>query len=219
MSIHRMVACRTYFFSWRCVLSAFIVHDVHFHRYPPTNHLKYFKGQQYSLLFPTEGLPPNRGDMSAFRRTTERSRLASRWWAVLSCSRNSKLSWSRKRCHLERLWAAAADPNYPSHDAQWIVYNICGIGSIEPLDNICGGWDSQRGCSHNRSIWVCSARLPSTRTRRICDLFMSHHVNSRNIESWSASFRLALHSVYPNLFIHFVCNDREGVPLPTLIVQ
>ena len=28
MSIHRMVACRTYFFSWRCVRSAFMVYGV-----------------------------------------------------------------------------------------------------------------------------------------------------------------------------------------------
>ena len=45
MSIHRMVACRTYFFSWRCVRSAFMVHGVDFHQYPLTDRL-HFVGTQ-----------------------------------------------------------------------------------------------------------------------------------------------------------------------------
>ena len=55
MSIHRMVACRTYFFSWRCVRSAFLVHGVHWHQYPPTDRLHFLKPKVTELFTGLQG--------------------------------------------------------------------------------------------------------------------------------------------------------------------
>ena len=69
MSIHRMVACRTYFFSWRCVLSAFIVHCVQFHQYPLKNRLLFLNQKPPSWSLGISSSSPkgcaitNRGDI------------------------------------------------------------------------------------------------------------------------------------------------------------